>query len=83
MRTSQKFHCQDRCSETNPPATGAKTGPRKLPAENNANGTERLSWGQISVMDPPELVTVGEPKNPEKKRNIIKAAILGANAQPI
>lgn len=66
-----------------PPTVGAITGPRKLAAENNANGTDRLFWGQMSVIEPPELVTVGEPKNPEKKRNTTRDATFGASAQPI
>ena len=34
----------------------------------------------MSVMEPPEFVTVGEPKKPEKKRKSRRAAILGARA---
>lgn len=37
---------------------GAKTGPRKLAAVNRASGTERWLDGQISVSEPPELVTI-------------------------
>lgn len=66
-----------------PPTVGAITGPRKLAAEKRASGTDRLSCGQISVMDPPELVTVGDPKNPEKKRKTIIEATFGASAHPI
>jgi hypothetical protein len=66
-----------------PPTVGAMTGPRKLAAENSASGTERFSWGQISVMEPPELVTVGDPKNPAKNRKTVIDAIFGARAQPI
>ena len=66
-----------------PPTVGAMTGPRKLAAENRASGTERWLWGQISVMDPPELVTVGDPKNPEKNLKMIIAPIFGARAHPI
>ena len=64
-----------------PPIVGAITGPKKLAAENRAKGTERWLCGQISVIEPPELVTVGDPKNPEKNRNIKRAAMLGASAQ--
>ncbi len=62
---------------------GAVTGPRKLPAEKKAMGTERWLCGQMSVMEPPELVTVGDPKKPAKKRNTISAAMLGETAQAI
>jgi hypothetical protein len=59
------------------------TGPKKLAAENKANGTDLSSCGQISARLPPEFVTVGEPKKPEKKRKTSIAAMFGARAQPI
>lgn len=83
MSTTQKFHLHDVYWQMKPPTVGAITGPRKLAAEKRARGTDRLSWGQMSVIDPPEFVTVGDPKKPEKKRKTIINATLGARAQPI
>lgn len=81
MSTTQKFHLHDVYWQMNPPTVGAITGPRKLAAEKRARGTDRCSCGQMSVIDPPELVTVGDPKKPEKKRKTIIDATLGARAQ--
>lgn len=78
---TQKFERQEVYSDTEPPTVGAITGPRKLAAKNKARGTERWLWCHRSVIEPPELVTVGEPKNPEKKRKTRRAAMFGARAQ--
>jgi hypothetical protein len=83
MSTAQKFHLHVVYCEINPPTVGAMTGPRKLAAVNKAKGTDRWLCGQMSVIEPPELVTVGDPKNPEKKRKTISAATFGAKAEPI
>lgn len=83
MVTTQHSRLQFTCSETKPPATGPRTGPRELPVVKSANGTERWLWGQMSAKHPPLLVTTGDPKKPLKNRSVKRAARLGDSAQPM
>lgn len=81
ISSSQKFHLHPAPCVKKPPTTGAMTGPRKLAAVKRANGTDLSACTHRSVREPPELVTVGEPKKPERKRKTNRLAMLGARAQ--
>ena len=61
---------------------GAMTGPQKLAAVKSAKGTERCEGGHRSVMEPPELDTLGDPKKPAKNLQTWKVVISCDRAQP-
>ena len=61
---------------------GAMTGPQKLAAVKSAKGTERCDGSHKSVMEPPALDTLGEPKKPAKNRQTWKVVISCDRAQP-